>query len=879
MIVVLAEKPSVARDLARHLKASTKRQGYFEGNGYQVTWAYGHLVELKEPHEYDASFKKWRIETLPIVPERFQLKVIPTKLARGQFKIVRDLFRGASSLICATDAGREGELIFRRILALSGASRKAAQRLWLSSLTPQAIRSAMAAMKPIAAFNPLADAARCRSEADWIVGLNATRAYTVRHGKNQLWSVGRVQTPVLAMIVGRDDEIRHFKPEQFWELFTSYRDTRFKHTGKRFSKETDAQALLQRVTGQPFSITGVTEKRETLKPPLLYDLTALQRDMNIRFNLSAANTLKIAQRLYEAKLVTYPRTDSRFLSTDMKKQMPKVLCDLANNGKATEVGRLNLQNLPMTGRVFNNARVSDHHAIIPTGKPGQLSGLDAKVYDAIVTRFIAAFYPPCEKLRTIVDGASAEVPFQAKGVRVLKPGWTILEGKSKKKKDDDDQELAAFTKGESGPHGPYTKEGVTKPPRHFNEGTLLSAMETCGKTIEDEALKEALKERGLGTPATRAQIIETLLTREYIERKGKKNLLATDAGRYLIALITNPNLKSAELTGEWEGQLKAMEQGKLAADQFMRGIVSYTEGIIHEADAVDSSKLGDCPQCGKPVIEGQRGYGCSAWQDGCKFVLWKKHAHLAFGPDEARQLLQLGRLRSPQIVSGGLSLIVLAQSGEIREMPVITGKAKSANSAGRGSGESVGKCPKCGNDVVEGKKAYGCSAWKTGCKFVIWKTVAGKRLTANMAKSLLSKGRTAKLKGFKSKAGKPFSAALVLRDNKVEMEFDSQAANSAKPQPKSKPEPKDDDELGTCPSCGARIIEGQKAYGCSAWKTGCGFRIRKTIAGKRLTANMVKTLLTKGRTRKLKGFKSRAGKPFEAVLVLKDGEIKMEFDS
>jgi DNA topoisomerase-3 len=870
VIVVLAEKPSVARDLARNLKATAKRQGYFEGNGYQVTWAYGHLVELKQPHEYDASYKKWRLEDLPIVPEHFQLKVIGSKLARGQFKIVRDLFRGASSLICATDAGREGELIFRRILALSGASRKPAKRLWLSSLTPQAIKSALAAMRPLSVYDPLADAARCRSEADWIVGLNATRAYTVRHGKSQLWSVGRVQTPVLAMIVGRDDEIRHFKPEKFWELFTNYRDTTFKHTGKRFDKEASAQAQLQRVTGQPFTITGVTEKRETLKPPLLYDLTALQRDMNIRYNLSAANTLKIAQRLYEAKLITYPRTDSRFLSNDMKSQVPRVLGDLATAGKATEVGRLNLQNLPMTGRVFNNARVSDHHAIIPTGKPPSLSGLDAKVYDVIVTRFIAVFYPPCEKLRTIVDGVSAEIPFQAKGVRVIKPGWTILESKPKKP-EDEDQELAAFSNGESGPHAPSIKEGVTKPTRHFNEGTLLSAMETCGKTVDDEQLKEALKERGLGTPATRAQIIETLLTREYIQREGKKNLTATEAGRYLIALITNPNLKSAELTGEWEGQLKAMEQGKLPAETFMRDIVSYTQSIIHQADAVDEHKLGDCPQCGKPIIEGQRGFGCSGWQDGCKFVLWKTHAHLSFGPDQARQLLQLGRLRSPQILGGGLSLVALAPTGEIRELPVSAGKARSAKSAG--GGESVGKCPSCGNEVVEGKKAYGCSAWKAGCKFVIWKTIAGKRISASMAKALLSKGCTSPLKGFKSKAGKPFSAALVLRDKQVQMDFETKA-EPAKPRAKAPA----DGELGKCPKCGGTVIEGQKAYGCSAWKTGCQFRISKTIAGKALSASMVKALLDKGRTRKLKGFKSRAGKSFDAVLVLKDGELTFDFD-
>src|SRR5262245_53667817 len=449
MKVVLAEKPSVARELASFLGARTRADGYFEGQGYQVTWAFGHLVTLKEPEDYDPALKRWSLETLPIVPERFGLKVIEEKSARTQFAIIQRLFRSADELICATDAGREGELIFRYILELAGGTKKPARRLWLSSLTETAIRDAFRRLRPLSDYDALYAAARCRSEADWIVGLNATRNYTVRYRSSGiLWSVGRVQTPVLAMIVHRDEEIRTFRPEPFWELLTRYRAVTFKFAGERFAKEEDARMLLGRVQGQPFVIQGVERKEERVQPPQLYDLTELQRDMNRRFGLSADATLKAAQALYERKAISYPRTDSRHLGSDMKGEVPRILEELRPL-KATEIGKLDLRALAFTGRVIDDKKVSDHHAIIPTGRPpGTLPPNEEKVYDAIVVRLIAVFYPPCLKEVTSVTGVSNGVPLRAKGVRVLELGWTVLYPRKDEDMKDGEQELPEFRAGE-----------------------------------------------------------------------------------------------------------------------------------------------------------------------------------------------------------------------------------------------------------------------------------------------------------------------------------------------------------------------------------------------------------------------------------------------
>lgn len=807
MKVILAEKPSVARELATFLGAGSRCDGYFEGRGYRVTWALGHLATLKEPQDYDPALKAWSLSTLPIIPERFELKPVGDRGAGKQLSVVKRLFRAADEIICATDAGREGELIFRYILELSGCKGKPARRLWISSLTETAIREAFSRLRPLADYDNLYAAARCRSEADWVVGLNATRYYTVRHRtQGILWSVGRVQTPVLSMIVNRDDELRSFKPEPFWELLTRYREVTFKFAGDRFPREEDARAVLERVLGHPFTVKAVEKKPERAEPPQLYDLTELQRDMNRRYGMSADATLKAAQSLYEGKLLSYPRTDSRYLGSDMKEKVPEILRAL-HAMWPDEIGRLDLKALRLSGRIINDRKVSDHHAIIPTGKlPGDLSPLLSKVFGAVVTRLIAALYPPCVKEVTTVSGLSNCVPFRAQGVRVLDPGWTALYTRNRDDSKEDEQELPEFKAGESGPHEPSVRRGETTPPKPFTEGTLLGAMETAGKFVDDEELKEALKERGIGTPATRASIIETLLERGYVIRE-KKALVATDLGHYLVALVRERSLKSPELTGEWESKLREIERGNLDPRQFMGEIARYTADIIRagEGAAIDPDSLGPCPRCGRPVIEGKKGFGCSAWREGCRFVLWPEYQGSSLGSAEVRELLQLGVLSRPIGGEGaGELLLYLTSTGEIAEVSVPTGRPrKSIDQTGRkpsvrrkgttrsrreptaletpatpsgnppsGFGAvSLGRCPRCGAEVVEQEKSFGCSGWKGGCRFAIWKKIAGKSIGVRTAQSLLREGRTSVLKGFESKAGKKFEARLTIEAGEVRFQF------------------------------------------------------------------------------------------------------------
>jgi DNA topoisomerase III len=809
--VVLAEKPSVAREIAAFLGARSRHDGYLEGGGYQVTWAFGHLVTLKEPDEYDPALKRWSLDALPIIPEQFELKLVPEEHARAQFAIVKRLFRGADEIICATDAGREGELIFRYVLTMTGCERKPVRRLWLSSLTSRAIGEAFRQLKPGADFDHLYAAAKCRSEADWIVGMNGTRNYTVRFGADGiLWSVGRVQTPVLALIVQRDDEIRTFQPEPFWELLTRYRETTFKFAGDRFRTEEAAQEVLAQVLGRPLRITKIDRKQERTPPPQLYDLTELQRDLNRRYGLSAAETLAAAQTLYEKKLITYPRTDSRYLGQDLKPEVPEILRSLQAL-RQEDIARLDLSALRFTGRIIDDRKVSDHHAIIPTGSlPGALGGAEHKVFDAVVTRLIAAFYPACEKEITTVHAVAHEVPFRAKGYRLVAPGWTALYPRGKQDPEggeDASQALPTFTSGEQGPHEPSIRRGETTPPKPYTENTLLGAMETAGKLVDDEQLRELLKERGLGTPATRAAIIETLLKRQYIQRD-RKTLTATDLGRYLIAVVQNPELKSPELTGQWEGQLREIESGRLEARRFMAEIAEYARRIVarHDGGDVDESSFGPCPLCGKPVIQGKRGFGCSGWRDGCPFVLWPEHRGQPLSVAEIRQLLQHRVLLRPVQSEGGVeAILTLTASGRLSEIPLPSksqqsgprrqrsarktsrSRAKSGRAnSGRGrpvapadataapssaAAGVLGTCPLCGADVVERPKSFSCSG--AACQFVIWKTIAGKRITPRTAKTLLARGQTSRLEGFQSKAGKPFSAALKVIDGQVKFVFDS----------------------------------------------------------------------------------------------------------
>ncbi|MEI7995805.1 MAG: DNA topoisomerase, partial [Methylococcaceae bacterium] len=681
------------------------------------------------------------------------------------------LFIAAEEIICATDAGREGELIFRYILAWAECLQKPFKRLWISSLTDDAIRKGFAQLQDGKAYEGLYRAAKCRSESDWIVGLNATRLYTLKFGQQgALWTLGRVQTPVLAMIVQKDLEIARFVPKDFWELHTLYRGADFQYAGGRFDQKSDAEALLSRIEGHDFEITSVKGKRELVNPPLLYDLTDLQKDMSIRYGFTAEQTLTCAQQLYEKKHITYPRTDSRYLTNDMKPGM-KPLLEKLRTSFGQQIAALDLDKLPLSSRYFNDAKVTDHHAIIPTtALPGSLANDEAKVYEAVVLRFIASFYPSCVKQITTVLGETRKIKFKTTGTIIESPGWQVLyKIDSPGQQGNEVKILPNFVEGETGPHQPSINQGKTTPPKAYNEASLLGMMESAGKTCDDEELKEALKEKGLGTPATRASIIEVLIKRNYIQRQ-KKLLLSNESGRHLISIIADDRLKSAAMTGEWEAKLKKIEHNDYDPDQFMAEIIQFTRQLKDESakPLYDDSQLGDCPLCQHPIIEGRQGYGCSQWKAGCKFVLWKQVYDVNITRDMACQLLQKGRTLNAYAIKINDDVfnaqLTLNPRGEI-------GYNKLQNQQAPNLTETLADCPLCNGKIIETSKAYSCSEWRNGCKAVIWKTIAHKKITPAIAKKLLNKGETGVLKGFKSTKGTEFEVNLKLVNGKVEMDF------------------------------------------------------------------------------------------------------------
>ena len=773
MKVILTEKPSVARDIAKCLKINQKRDGYFEGNGYQITWAFGHLVELKEPDDYHPEWKRWSLEALPIIPEHFSLKARGDESAQKQLNIIKRLFLGADELICATDAGREGELIFRYILSWTECLSKPFKRLWISSLTDESITRGFAKLQAGNVYEGLYRAAKCRSESDWIVGLNATRLYTLKFGQQGgLWTIGRVQTPVLALIVQKDLEIAQFVPKDFWELHTLYRTADFQYVGGRFEQKAQAEELLSQIETHDLEITSVKGKREQVLPPLLYDLTEVQKDMSIRYGLTADQTLSCAQQLYEKKHITYPRTDSRCLTNDMKSSIKPLLEKLRQRFEAP-IAALNLDKLALSARYFNDAKVSDHHAIIPTTTlSGSLSSDEAKVYEAIVTRFVAAFYPACIKQITTVLAEVKSIKFKTTGTIIEAPGWQVLyknASATQTAKAEESKILPNFVQGETGPHQPTINQGKTSPPKPYNEASLLGIMESAGKTCEDEDIKEALKEKGLGTPATRASIIEVLIKRNYIQRQ-KKLLLSTESGRHLISIIADDRLKSAAMTGEWEAKLKKIEHNTYDPEQFMQEIIEFTQQL-KEASAkplYDDSMLGSCPLCQHPIIEGRQGYGCSQWKTGCQFVLWKQAYNVTLTRDMACQLLQNGRTLKAYALNINeqhvTAQLTLNAKGEVGYHALQTKPLQQTT-------EAIADCPLCQGKIIETSKAYSCSEWRNGCKAVIWKTIAHKKISSAMAKKLLIKGETGLLKGFKSTKGADFEANLKLVDGKVEMDF------------------------------------------------------------------------------------------------------------
>ena len=601
MIVCVAEKPSVAREIAGVLGATTKRQGYLEGNGYQVTWTFGHLCTLKEPHDYSPQWKTWMLSSLPMIPPRFGIKLIDNEVYTQQFGIIRTLMQNADEIINCGDAGQEGELIQRWVMLKAGV-KCPVKRLWISSLTEESIREGFRNLRPESDFRLLYEAGLARAIGDWILGMNATRLYTLRYaGNRQVLSIGRVQTPTLAMIVNRQDEIDHFVPSPYWELKTVYRDVTFTASkGKSEDKEA-GEKLLAEVTGKDFTVTGVTEKKGKEAPPRLFDLTSLQVECNRKYGFSADETLKLIQSLYEKKVTTYPRVDTTFLSDDIYPKVPKILSGLKGYEEFTSP--LSGRKLPKSKKVFDNSKVTDHHAIIPTGVPATaLTPEERKVYDLVAGRFVAAFYPDCEISTTTVTGKVSGIDFKTSGKRMLKPGWRVLFSSDQNRnsqsdageiqdarqspdndgadsKDETNAVLPEFTAGESGPHSPFLKETWTTPPKPFTEATLLRAMETAGKAVENEELRDALKENGIGRPSTRAAIIETLYKRNYI-RKERKSLYPTQTGKDLIATIHEELLKSAELTGMWEKKLRMIESGTYQASAFLDELKSMVRTIV-----------------------------------------------------------------------------------------------------------------------------------------------------------------------------------------------------------------------------------------------------------------------------------------------------------
>ena len=581
MIVCIAEKPSVAKEIADILGARNRREGFIEGNGYQVTWTFGHLCTLKEPHDYTPMWQRWNLGSLPMIPPRFGIKLINDKGIEKQFAVIEKLMQSADMIVNCGDAGQEGELIQRWVMQKAQA-KCPVKRLWVSSLTEEAIREGFANLKDQSEYQPLYEAGLSRAIGDWLLGMNATRLYTLKYAKNkQVLSIGRVQTPTLALVVKRQLEIQNFVPQPYWELKTVYRDTTFSVTEGRFDSEEKGKEALEKITGQPFIVTDVTAKNGTELPPRLYDLTSLQVDCNKKFGLSAEQTLQTIQSLYEKKVTTYPRVDTTYLSDDIYPKCTNILKGLRDY-QALTVSLLD-KPLVKSKKVFDNKKVTDHHAIIPTGVyPQGLTDLEKKVYNLVATHFIAVFYPDCKFRTTTVLGESADVKFKTTGKEIIEPGWRVVfAGEQADDKEEKENFLPSFTVGESGPHTPGLTEKWTQPPKYYTEATLLRAMETAGKLVDNEELRDAMKENGIGRPSTRAAIIETLFKRNYIKRE-KKNIVATPTGIELIGTIRNELLKSAELTGQWEKKLRDIEKRQYEAKTFIEELKVMLGEVVRD---------------------------------------------------------------------------------------------------------------------------------------------------------------------------------------------------------------------------------------------------------------------------------------------------------
>jgi len=775
--VCIAEKPSVAREIADILGARNRKDGYFEGNGYQVTWTFGHLCTLKEPEDYHPQLKWWRLDHLPILPPRFGIKEIGNKGVEKQIKTIARLVSDAEEVINCGDAGQEGEVIQRWVLSYVKCS-KPVKRLWISSLTTEAIQEGFKNLKDSQQYDRLYAAGSSRAIGDWLLGINATRLYTLKFGKDrQVLSIGRVQTPTLALIVNRYLEIQNFKPETYWELKTRYRDVLFSAKNGKFQSKEEAEEIISRIKDSIFTISSFSKKKGKESPPRLFDLTSLQVECNKKFAFSADQTLKLVQSLYEKKLVTYPRVDTTYLPSDMYPKIKGIFSSLGNYQSLTE----SLLGSPVrkSKLVFDDKKVTDHHAIIPTNVKGHAGGQEGQVYDLIVRRFLAAFYPDCIISKTEVVGLADKTEFKATGKQILEPGWRTVytedkeEKESGKKEDEEDEDsgqiLPDFTEGESGPHVPELAEKQTRPPKYYTEATLLRAMETAGKQVADEELRDLMKENGIGRPSTRANIIETLFKRNYI-RKERKNLLPTITGIQLIQTINFELLKSAELTGNWEKKLRDIEKGTFETTTFLQEMKAMVSDIVHQVKNARNvprietviveqpvasgkgKKEGKtdnllCPRCKKGnMLKGKNAYGCSDYKNGCKQLI----PFELFGKKLTdKQLISIITTGKSPVIKGLKTdnrtvegKIVLNANHEpeleVKEQTAPTDKKgdKQIRQSNDLSSEAA-LCPVCKGILLKGKTAYGCANWKSGCTFRVPMVVNNFEISDQVLKILL----------------------------------------------------------------------------------------------------------------------------------------------
>ncbi|WP_430809362.1 MULTISPECIES: DNA topoisomerase 3 [unclassified Carboxylicivirga] len=786
MIVCIAEKPSVAYEIAQIVGAKSKRDGYYEGNNYQVTWTFGHLCTLKEPHEYLAEWKRWSMGWLPMIPSRFGIKLINDSGIQKQFNTIRTLVQGAEQVVNCGDAGQEGELIQRWVLHKAG-TKCPIKRLWISSLTEEAIREGFEKLRDARDFANLYAAGSSRAIGDWLLGINATRLYTLKYGQQgQVLSIGRVQTPTLALIVERQKSIDNFTPEPFWELKTTYRNVIFSATKGRFTKEEEGNAYLETIKPHDFVVKDFSRKKGKEAPPRLFDLTSLQVECNKKFGFSAEETLKTIQSLYEKKLTTYPRVDTTFLSNDIYPKVPNILKGMKDHEALT--APLLKSKIKKSKKVFDDKKVTDHHAIIPTGVYANAMSRNEKlVYELVARRFIAAFYPDASISNTQVMGDVNGVEFKATGKQLLLPGWRIvfMDGKETEKKQDDI--MPDFTVGEKGPHDPLLIEKETQPPKPYTEATLLRAMETAGKQVDDEELRDAMKENGIGRPSTRAAIIETILRRKYIT-KVRKNLHPTVTGTQLIDTIQNELLKSAELTGIWEKKLREIEKGQYDAAAFMNELKQMVSDIVfhvkHDRSekkievAEEAAKEAEkktaprkdtkpevlkCPQCKQgQMLKGKSAWGCSRYTEGCKTLIPFDFMGKKLSDKQIEQLIVKGKTakikgfdKEGDKVDGSLILnsdfkLSLEEAEAVRWT-----------------------CPLCQQgEIVKGKAAYGCNNFKNGCRLRIPFEFMGKKLSEKQVEALVLKQKTPVIKGFVNlQTQEKFNARLVLKaDGKLETE-------------------------------------------------------------------------------------------------------------